>query len=106
MIHEHFQGDSFVVDGQLLDDAGSPIDLVAQGVTIRSQVRRSDFNNADAPLSELIVTMPTSTTFTLTAPTTANWPQDILVCNIRYVRAGVTFSTEEFNIRCMRSPTQ
>ncbi len=105
MIIEHFQGDTFIAEGQLLNDLGTPVDLTAEGVTVRSEVRLDGFRPADAPVATLTSAIVT-TDYTLTATDTTGWPTSMLVCNVRYVKDGKTFSTHEFKIKCMMSPTQ
>lgn len=106
MIIEHFQGDSLIIDGELLNDLGAPVDLVAEAVTIRSEVRLQGWRVGEAPIANFVVTKPTNTQYTLTALDTSTWAIGLLECNVRYVKDGKTFSTHTFAIKCKRSPTQ
>ena len=108
MIYEHFRGDALVIDGQLLNDLGTPVDLVAESVNVRSEIRTQNWKDGDAPVAVMDVTIDplTPTEYVLTVLDTSNWPIGILVNNVRYVKDGKPFSTHIAQIKCKRSPTE
>lgn len=106
MIINHFQGDALEIEGELLNDAGAPINFAAEGVTVTAMIRLADDTNDDPPLDTFTVSYPTATSFYLSRAFTSSWPATMLVMNIRYIKGGKAFSSDVVQINCERSPTR
>lgn len=108
MIIEHFRGDSLIIDGELLNDLGAPVDLIAEAVTVRSEIRTQNWKDGDAPVAvmDVLINPLMPTAYVLTVLDTSDWPIGVLVNNVRYVKDGKTFSTHITQIKCKRSPTE
>ena len=106
MIIPHFQGDALEIDGELLNDAGTPIDFTAEGVTVTAMIRFADDTDDSAPLASFTVTHPTTTSFKLVIADTSDFPATMLVMNVRYTKASKPFSSDVVQINCQRSPTR
>lgn len=94
------KGDYFSVQCQYLDDAGAEVDIVALGISVASQVRKTD----GQLVSTLTVTMGVMGAFEVSGPTAA-WPFGDLLWDIQYTQAGRPFSTENIILRVYRGAT-
>lgn len=106
MIIPHFQGDALAIQGELLNDAGEPINFAAEGVTVTAMIRLADDTDDDAPLDAFTVSYPTVTSFYLSVAFTSDWPATMLVMNVRYIKGGKAFSSDVIQVNCQRSPTR
>ena len=68
MIYPFFQGDALEIDGELLNDAGTPINFTTEGVTVTAMIRLADDTDDGVPLASFTVTHPTTTSFKLGIP--------------------------------------
>ena len=106
MIYPMFQGDALEIDGELLNDAGTPINFTTEGVTVTAMIRLADDTDDGVPLASFTVTHPTATSYKLVIADTSSFPATMLVMNVRYTKAGKPFSSDVVQINCQRSPTR
>lgn len=106
MIINHFQGDALEVEGELLNDAGVPVNFTTEGVTVTAMIRLSDDTDDGAPIASFNVTYPTATSFKLVIADTSDFPATMLVMNVRYTKDSKPFSSDVVQINCERSPTR
>lgn len=94
------KGDYFSVQCQYLDDAGDPVDFVPLGITVASQVRKTD----GALVGSLAITLGAMGAFEVSGPT-SSWPFGDLLWDIQYTQGGRPFSTENIILRVYRGAT-
>lgn len=92
------QGDTLIADCIYKDAAGTPVDLDAAGITIKSAVRSADGRT----LHPLTVTRPDQLVnpghYRLESETGSWVPGSGLVWDIRYFLDGASFSTRTISI--------
>ncbi|HQU16613.1 MAG TPA: hypothetical protein PLO69_11000 [Gammaproteobacteria bacterium] len=93
-------GDSFLLQGLLTDDFGTPIPLASVGIT--GQVRDVTGNLVET----LVVTVTAAPgIFTVTVPDTSLWPVGTLRGDFRIAINGLTERSDTFGITVGRSVT-
>lgn len=104
-IFTHKRTDTFKFGYQLQDDFDVPIDQVAEGITLKSQIRRVIDDSLvaeltigawDADLMERLITYPDSSA----------WPVEQVIWDVQHIKDGEVFSTETIDLKITKGATR
>ena len=98
------QGDTLALNGQAVQDDGTPIDLTS--ATITSQIRDTHGNLVNNGVGAFASSQPTQGLFSLTWQSDSTWPIGGLRCDVLFVNGAVRVHSDTMLIKVAPAVTQ